>query len=70
MQLYFDFEKIPTTENRANYQRTKRFTITVKHEDKTNSNCFARYIKKYLGDSKMQWKAVNTTLNREKKYQD
>ena len=64
-QLYFNFVKAPTTENESKYKRMKLFT--EKHVDRAKREYYAKYFKKYSGDSKMQWKMVNTILNRAKK---
>ena len=41
--------------------------FTEKHVDKAKREYYAKHFKKYSGDSKMQWKMVNTILNRAKK---
>ena len=57
--------KTPSTENEANYKKMKLFT--EKHVDKAKREYYTKYFKKFSGDSKMQWKMVNTILNRAKK---
>ena len=64
-QLYFNFVKAPTTENESKYKRIKLFT--EKHVDRAKREYYAKYFKKYSGDSKMQWKMVNTILNKANK---
>ena len=64
-QLYLNFVKTPTTENDEKYKRMK--TFTEKHVNKAKREYYAKFLKKYSGDCKMQWRMVNNILNRTRK---
>ena len=63
-KLYHKFVKTPTTENDEKYKKMKAFT--EKHVDKAKREYYAKFLKKYSGDCKMQWRMVNSILNRTK----
>ena len=57
--------KTPTTENDEKYKRMK--TFTEKHVNKAKREYYAKFLKKHSGDCKMQWRMVNSILNRTRK---
>ncbi|KAL5270451.1 hypothetical protein ACHWQZ_G001240 [Mnemiopsis leidyi] len=63
-RLYHKFVKTPTTENDEKYKKMKAFT--EKHVDKAKREYYAKFLKKYSGDCKMQWRMENSILNRTK----
>ena len=64
-KLYHDFVKNPSPQNKAKYNKLKKFCKT--HIEKSKARYYKKYFEEHKGNSKKQWQMINTLLNRDNK---